>query len=73
MDLIKTIEENAEVQDFSEDSDVEVEVCDLINIVGVKLIFDIFDLTGSVFRFVFRCFPVSTDKSQTQKERRIQW
>lgn len=26
MDLIKTIDENAEVQDFSEDSDAEVEV-----------------------------------------------
>lgn len=26
MDLIKTIEEDAEVQDFSEDSDAEVEV-----------------------------------------------
>lgn len=26
MDLIKTIDENAEVEDFSEDSDAEVEV-----------------------------------------------
>lgn len=26
MDIIKTIEENAEVEDFSDDSDAEVEV-----------------------------------------------
>lgn len=26
MDLIKTIDENAEIEDFSEDSDAEVEV-----------------------------------------------
>lgn len=31
MDLIKTIDENADVEDFSEDSDAEVEVNKISN------------------------------------------
>lgn len=34
MDLIKTIDEDAEVQDFSEDSDAEVEVRKYLVVIG---------------------------------------
>lgn len=43
MDIIKTIEENAEVEDFSEDSDAEVEVnkssCELVCMLATINIF----------------------------------
>lgn len=60
MDLIKTIDENADVQDFSEDSDAEVEVsCEICErpLLEPKCGIDASDV-----------FSVSTDKSAAQEE-----
>lgn len=58
MDLIKTIEENADVENYSEDSDAEVEVRMLIN--------------GPLQELTKHEFSVSTDKSASKEERRVQ-
>lgn len=62
-DLIKTIDENADVQDFSEDSDAEVEV----KLTKLKTcICNHTFINSSYFQLV------STDQSKAQEEGRVQ-
>lgn len=64
MDLIKTIEEDAQVQDFSEDSDAEVEVN-----LGLNLLF--FSLKKKKIYHVFRfsVFSINQQKCDARKKK----
>lgn len=72
MDLIKTIDENAEVEDFSEDSDAEVEVNK--NQHGIVCnIFHNLLTTKPIFFSLSMVILVSTDKGASQEKGGIQW
>lgn len=63
MDLITTIEDDAEVENFSEDSDAEVEVFQANQ--------NIFIQNNFLFFLLFLYNLVSTNKVKTQKNNRI--